>query len=147
MVSPSTDRFPSSEVAEVFATCPPPLRDKLLFLRGLVLRTAAELEGVEELEESLKWGAPSYLAKHGSTIRLGWTGAEQANPSQYAMYFTCSTTLVPTFRQLYPETLAFSGQRAILFDVADEVPLEAVTHCIELALTYHKKKHLPLLGA
>ncbi len=43
-----------------------------MFLRHLVLETASETEGVNKLEETLKWGEPSYLTKNGSTIRMDW---------------------------------------------------------------------------
>ena len=44
----------------------------MLRLRQLVLDTAAETEGVDALEETLKGGKLSYLAKGGSTIGMDW---------------------------------------------------------------------------
>ena len=41
----------------------------MLRLRQIVLDTASETEGVDALEETLKWGEPSYLTRDGSTIR------------------------------------------------------------------------------
>jgi len=35
---------------------------------------------------------------------------------------------------------------AIVFDENDRVPIDALKHCIELSLSYHKIKHLPMLG-
>ncbi len=43
--------------------------------------------------------------------------------------------------------LRFEGNRAVLFDVDTSIPVAELKHCISLALTYHKVKHLPLLGA
>jgi hypothetical protein len=43
-------------------------------LRMHILDAASETEGVGELEETLKWGQPSYLTKKpksGRTIRIG----------------------------------------------------------------------------
>ena len=37
--------------------------------------------------------------------------------------------------------------RAIVFGETDEFPVDELKHCISLALTYHRVKHLPLLGA
>lgn len=113
-------------------------------LRQLVLDTAAETEGVGALEETLKWGEPSYLAHSGSTVRMAW---KKAKPAQYALCFHCQTRLVETFKELYGPQLTFEGNRAIVFDEKDPLPRAQLRHCILLALTYHKRKHLPLLGA
>lgn len=131
-------------VRDKFSSYPEHIREKLLFLRKLVLDTADEIEGIDEVEETLKWGEPSYVTKSGSTVRMDW---KEVTPDQYAMYFHCLTSLVPTFRQLYGDTLRFEGDRAIVFHEDDDIPVEALTHCIELSLLYHKVKHLPMLGA
>jgi len=69
------------------------------------------------------------------------------NPDQYAMYFSCSTSLVATFRNIYKNDFQFQGDRAIIFKMDEIIPKQALKHCIRLTLTYHKVKHLPLLGA
>lgn len=63
-------------VLEAFELYPEPMRNKLLFLRQLILETGAEIEGLGRLEETLKWGEASYITKGGSTIRLGWKRAK-----------------------------------------------------------------------
>ncbi len=88
----------NSDVAEIFRHYPERMRQKLLFLRQLVLDTASETEGVGKVEETLKWGEPSYILKSGSTVRMDW---KEKNPHQYAMYFHCKTKLVDTFKELY----------------------------------------------
>jgi hypothetical protein len=70
----------NSGVKDVFDDYPEPMRKKLLLLRQLILDTAAETGSVNKLEETLKWGEPSYLAKGGSTIRIDW---KESNPNQY----------------------------------------------------------------
>jgi len=132
-----------SDVAEVFSGYPASVRKKLMRLRQLVLEVASETEGVEGLQETLKWGEPSYLTKGGSTVRMGW---KKSRPDQYALYFHCKTTLVDTFRVLYSDIFRFEGNRAIIFAAGDEIPVDEVKHCVYLSLTYHRKKHLPLLG-
>jgi hypothetical protein len=136
--------FENREVAELFDAYPKKMREKLMFLRGLVFQTADETEGVGPVEETLKWGQPSYIAKRGSTIRID---SRNAATNQYAMYFHCTSRLVETFRELYGGKFKFEGNRAILFDADDEVPVAELKHCIALSLTYHTRKHLPLLGA
>jgi len=113
-------------------------------LRELIIKTASEIEGLEVLEETLKWGEPSYLTKHGSTVRIDW---KAKNPSQFAIYFKCTSRLVPTFKKIYKDTFTFEKNRAIVFGLDDSLPKKEIMHCISLALTYHKVKHLPLLGA
>ena len=139
-----TPQFTDPEVAEVFNAYPKPVRKKLLFLRKLVLETAAETEGVGTVQEALKWGEPSYIAKYGSAIRMDW---KPNKPEKYAMYFHCQTKLVDAFRELYGSTLVCEGNRAIVFGIEDPLPIQELKHCISLALTYHRRKHLPLLGA
>jgi hypothetical protein len=45
---------------------------------------------------------------------------------------------VATFRTLFPNEFVFEGNRAIVFNVADTVPTDALTICIGAALTYHR---------
>ena len=138
------EKFKNPGVAEIFQAYPKHMRNKLMFLRQLVFDVASETEGVGELEETLKWGEPSYVAKGGSTIRIDW---KESVPDQYAMYFHCKTKLVDTFKELYSDRFTFEGNRAIVFYENDEIPVEDLKHCISLSLTYHARKKLPLLGA
>lgn len=132
------------KVEVVFNNYPSPFREKLNILRQLILDTAEETEGVDELEETLKWGEPSYLAKKGSTVRLDW---KKSKPDHYAIYFKCTSKLVETFRAIYGDKFSYEKNRAIMFKPEDEVPVAELKHCISMALTYHRVKHLPLLGA
>ena len=131
------------EVNKVLNSYPTPIPKKLAQLRQLILDTASELESVTELEETLKWGEPSYLAKKGSTVRIDW---KKKQPDQYAIYFKCTSKLVSTFKEVYPDTFNYEGKRAIVFSMTDEIPVAELKQCISKALTYHTVKHLPLLG-
>ena len=131
-------------VARVFSGYPQSIRWKMMRVRQLVLDTASETEGVNALEETLKWGEPSYLTTGGSTLRIDWKAKA---PDQYAMYFNCNTSLVTTFKGLYGDLFTFEGNRAIVFGENDELPVDELKHCVSLALTYHRVKRLPLLGA
>jgi Domain of unknown function (DU1801) len=131
--------FAEPAVETVFGSYPGPVRSKLLALRRLIFDTAGTTEGVGVLEETLKWGQPSYLtteSKSGSTIRIDQVKAEAG---RYAVYFHCQTDLVETFRELYPE-LRYGGNRSILLDAGEKLPEAALRHCIALALTYHARK-------
>jgi len=137
-------KFKSPEVAKVFKGYPKQIRDRLMFLCELVFSTVSEIENVGQVEEALKWGEPSYLVKGGSTIRMDWI---RSSPDNYAMYFHCRTKLVDTFKELYKEKFKFEGNRAIVFNKSDKLPVDEIKHCILLSLTYHGRKNLPLLGA
>jgi hypothetical protein len=132
--------FSDPAVGAVFDACPKQLRTKLLALRRLILDTASKTTGVGELEETLKWGQPSYLTtrtKSGSTIRIDRV---KSSANQVALYFHCQTDLVATFRELYPEALTYSGNRAVILNADDDIPEAALRHCVGLALTYHLRK-------
>jgi len=131
-------KFTNPKVKEVFNNYDKDVRTKLLFLRELIFKTAEQVEDVGELEETLKWNEPSYITKPktGSTIRIN----RIKKTNQYAMYFNCQTTLVSTFRQIYPTEFKYGGNRSILFKLSEEIQIKELTHCISLALTYHINK-------
>ena len=61
------------EVAALFERYPKEIKAKLLSLRQLIFDVASKTSGVGELEETLKWGQPSYLTtqtKSGSLVRI-----------------------------------------------------------------------------
>jgi hypothetical protein len=132
-------------VQAVFDSYPPALHKKLLALRQLILDTATTTEGVGILEETLKWGEPAYVtpqSKSGSTVRIDC----KKNQNRYAIYFNCNTTLVDTFRSLFPNTFHFEGNRALVFELNDTLPKKELGFCIAMALTYHGKKTSPKPG-
>lgn len=126
-----------TEVKAAFDKQPHELQPKLLHLRQLILEVAAEIGVLNQLEETLKWGEPSYIAPKGSTIRLNHP---KKNPNQYAIYFKCTSKLVPHFREKYNGLFKFENNRAILFDLGDSVPVLELKDCIKKALTYHQVK-------
>ena len=116
------------------------MRRKLMALRELIFRTAASTPGVGELEETLKWGEPAYLTSSsgsGSTVRIDW---KKSKPAEYAMYFNCQTTLVETFKSLFPDEFKFEGNRAIVFHESEAAPTDALAFCVAAALTYHLQR-------
>lgn len=131
------------EVNQVFANYPESVLEKMGFLRDLVIETAQEIDDLEELEETLKWGEPSFVTKYGSTLRMDW---KQKTPDQYAMYFQCTSRLVETFRIVFEHELLFEGNRAIVFQMDQKIPVLELKECIKATLNYHKVKHLITLG-
>ena len=129
---------PPVDVKAAYDGYPAKPRRRLLELRKLILDTAARSDTAGPLTETLKWGEPSYLtekSKSGSTIRIGW---KAASPETFAMYLNCQTSLVDTYRTLFPE-LSYEGNRAVIFDVDEPLP-GATEDCIKLALHYHIDK-------
>lgn len=112
-------------------------------LRQLIFDTAAATEGVGDIEETLRWGEPSYLtakSKSGSIIRIN-----SKRPDQYAIYFHCQTNLIARFKRLYPGKFQCERNRSITFSDQANLPERELRHCISLALTYHldKRKRKP----
>lgn len=135
---------PPPEIAAIFLSYPPAIRERLMELRETILSVGRGLGEISSVQETLKWGEPSYSTIAGSTVRLGW---KEKSPEHYCLFFHCQTKLVSTFRELYPDTFSFEGNRAITFHQQDSIPQDKIRSCIEIALTYHRRKKLPLLGA
>jgi len=133
-------------VRAVFDAQAPALRAALLDLRGHVLAAAARSGRVGELVETLKWGEPAYLPKRarvGTTVRIN---ALKGSADRYGAYFHCQTTLLESFRHLYPDAFSYEGNRAILLRVGEAYPADALRHCLTLALTYHLKDQAATTG-
>ncbi len=140
-------------VRKKFESYPKKVKAKLEFLRSLILDVAANTEQVGDIEETLKWGEPSYIALPvqfedksgkikkakalGTTIRIDW---KPKSPDQYALYVNCQTSLIDSYNSLFPNTFTFEGSRAVVFDLEEDLPLEELRICIQMALTYHLDK-------
>jgi len=125
------------QIQTVFDGLPDEIRSALFNLRKLILDTASENPAIGPLEETLKWGEPAYLpsaTKSGTTIRIN---RHKGADNQYALYVNCRTDLVGRWRELYGDIFRFEDNRAIIFNVDEELPAQPVKHCIAMALTYH----------
>lgn len=132
--------FDNNDVAKVFSEYEPRYRKPLMSLRRLILQCASESQGVGKLEETLKWGQPSYLtneSKSGSTVRIDWF-----SDNHVALLFNCQTTLVEDFRCMFGDALNFSKNRAIVFDVTKPLPEDLIRQCVTKALRYKLDKKL-----
>ncbi|HSI76291.1 MAG TPA: DUF1801 domain-containing protein [Lunatimonas sp.] len=131
------------KIDEIFLNYPDSVRDTMQYLKELVIETAEETVGIDEMEITLKWGEPSFVTKNGSTLRMDW---KERAPDQYAMYFQCTTRLVETFRMIFGPMFQFEGNRAIVFQPNQQIPVSELRECIKATLTYHRVKHLITLG-
>lgn len=133
----------NAKVDAVFDGYPKEVQKKMRFLRKLVLETAKEIGEIESIEETLKWGEPSYITKKGSTLRMDW---KKKTPNQYQMYFKCTSRLVETFKVVFCDTFKYEGKRAIVFQLDDEIPINELKQCIKATLLYHQVKKDVMLG-
>ncbi len=131
------------KVEAVYANYPDSVRDKMQHLRKLIIETAEEMKDVTALEETLKWGEPSFVTKNGSTLRIDW---KENTPNQYAMYFQCTSRLVDTFRLVFNHTFQYEGKRAIVFRLHQKIPEFELKACIKASLRYHDVKNQKNLG-
>lgn len=118
---------------------PAAVRSALIELRELIQRTAAENKAIGELEETLKWGQPSYLTvrpKTGTTLRID---RDKTNAGDYALYVNCQSSLVSEWRGLFPQ-FTYGGNRSVHFQTGNLPPEEELRQMITMALTYHRKK-------
>lgn len=130
-----------------FDSYPVLARQMLMQLKALILEAAAENK-IGLVEESLKWGEPSFAVQGGSPVRIDW---KEKHPDKCFVYFQCQTSLVETFREIYGDTFEYDGKRAIVLELSEsslqKLSVLELKHCVTLSLQYHKLKHLPLLGA
>ena len=130
--------FADKNIAEQYDNWPAELRGRLLAIRAMIFDVAAATDGVGKIEETLKWNMPAYLTvkpKSGTTIRL----AANTDKNQYGLYVHCQTTLISTFRDIYPDVFTYEKNRAIIFNADNQIAEEELRHCISMALTYHLK--------
>ena len=132
-------KFQDNAVGKVFDGWDKPQKNTGLAVRELIFQSAIKLPQTGELEETLKWGQPSYLTpetKSGSTVRIGLV----KNSDLLGLFFHCQTNLVETFRGFYSDDLVFEGNRAIHINPAEDLQVAPLEHCIGMALTYHLHK-------
>ena len=133
----------SPDFEAVLINYPEEVRPKMAKLRALIHESAEESDEIEELEETLKWGEPSFVVKKGSTLRMDW---KEKSPGQFAVYFKCTSKLVPSFKAVFGKRFNYEGNRAIIFRLDENIPAGELKACIKAALNYHRVKHLPRLG-
>ena len=106
------------KIKEIFDQYPDFVKDKMQFLRELVIETVEETENVSTLEETLKWGKPSFITKYENTIRMDW---KPKMPNQYALYFQYTSRLVETFKMVFDDIFQYEGKRAIIFRLNEKI--------------------------
>ncbi|MGC4072777.1 MAG: DUF1801 domain-containing protein [Nibricoccus sp.] len=131
--------FDDPAVEALFSSYTADTRACLLQLREMIFAVAKATSAVGRIEETLRWGQPSYLtseSKSGSILRLD---AVRNSPGTCALYFHCQTTLISDFRKRFGRKLHYEGNRALLFSVSKPLPETEVRECVRAALTYRLK--------
>ena len=129
--------FQDSDIENIYNAFPPPIQKNCLKLRSAIFDIAKKHLEIGPIEETLRWGEPAYLtskSKSGSMIRIHH---KQNKPYDFALYFLCNTTLVAQFKQQFPKTFTFRGNRALEFMVNQPLPMKQINNCIYQALTYY----------
>lgn len=135
----------NSQIQLKINTYPEAAREKFSEIRDAIIQVAAQ-ESLGGITESIKWNEPSYQLdnpKLGSAIRIDW---KERSPDTISVYFNCKTLLIETFKEIYRDIFNFVGNREIVFQLSDSLPMPELKACVSMALRYHQIKHLPLLG-
>jgi hypothetical protein len=131
------------QILEKWQQYPVEARSMLCELRQLIL-TIAQQQELGEVTEEVKWGQASFRVQCGSPIRMDW---DAKDAEHCYLYFHCQTRLVDTYQELYADRLKFEGNRSIVLPLNEPLLEPVISHCMTLALTYKRVKHMPLLGA
>ena len=122
------------------ASWPGPAQQALWGCRALFL-DVARAKGLGPLDEALKWGQPAWRPRRprtGTTLRIGWTGAE---PAQLSLLVDCKTDIAARMRALHPELPRNDGRREIALALADPLPEQALATLSAMTFAYHLQKH------
>jgi hypothetical protein len=102
----------NADVKTKFESYPKEVAERLLRIRCIIFRTAEQAE-ISDLQETLKWGQPSYLSKIGSTIRYDWSPNRHVLPCWPIEHrLTSLNSYSPTFSEK-PEKGQNLGQNRI----------------------------------
>ena len=127
--------FANDAVKAAFEAFPPDSYAMALTLRDLIFSVAWDTPEVGQIEETMKWGQPSYLTpetKSGSTLRIGVPKQGGA-----ALFAHCATDIIATYASTFPGTDQIEGNRAVIFTTAHDIVPMRLRLLIYHALTYH----------
>lgn len=116
-----------------------PAQNALWSCRAVFHDIAAQ-NALGPLDETLKWGKPSWRPKRprtGSTLRMDW----QPNaPHRLSLFVDCKTDLAARMADLYADVLTNDGRRAMGLALTAPLPEQAIAHLAQMTFTYHLKK-------
>ncbi len=106
---------------------------KLTELQQLIWTVANEQGNA--VSESSKWGQLSIASSKGTPIRIA-----KFSDDEIGLFVHCQTTLIETWKTLFPDRLSFSGNRAVVLSVETPLPAPELKVCIDMALNYRTQK-------
>ncbi len=108
-----------------------------------VFHHVAARNALGTLDETLKWGQPSWRPKRprtGSTLRADW---RPDAPERLTLFVDCKTDLAARMADLYPDLPANDGRRAIALNLNDPLPEQPIAHLAQMTFTYHLNSTAP----
>ncbi len=123
----------SKDVDTALSALEPDVGKTLTKVRQLVHDVADEIPEIARLNESLKWGEPSFapVPKTGTPIRLG-----VGKDGRAALYVHCQTSLVGDLAAENPHQMETLGNRGVVVPVGDPADHPGLRGFIRSALTY-----------
>ncbi|MGG5332532.1 DUF1801 domain-containing protein [Enterococcus sp. AZ163] len=119
-------------IQEFYPTYSEEMISKLEELQNLIWTIAKEQK--KTISESSKWGQLSIVSEDGTPIRIA-----KFSDNEIALFVHCQTTLIETWKNLFPDRLSFSGNRAVIVSVDSPLPASELQVCIDMALNYHAR--------
>ncbi|MEP5732549.1 MAG: hypothetical protein ABJL67_24625 [Sulfitobacter sp.] len=126
---------------DIIAHWSDPAQQAVWICRTLFHQISTERD-IGPLDETLKWGQPSWRPvrpRTGSTLRMGW---RQADADHLAFFVDCKTNLAAQMQDIYPDVFQNDGKRALLLPLSRPFAEQAVAHLAELTFTYHQRKRV-----
>ncbi len=131
--NPATPPSPAPEIVAALDQIPPAQRRAMLTLRQMIFEEAGADPRFGPIDESLKWGQPSYVPARpriGTAIRLGTQG------NRVALFTHCQTSVMADVRPLFGPEAQFDGTRGVGF-APEDLPEMPIRGLIRAALGYY----------
>lgn len=135
-----TDHAPAPLLAHI-KHWPDAAQARLWACRALFHQIAQDAK-VGRLDETLKWGQPSWrpvAPRTGSTLRAGW---HSDRAQMLSLFVDCKTDLAARMRDFYPHLPLNDGRRHLAVAIEGPLPQQALSHLAEMTFTYHRARRL-----
>lgn len=104
--------------------------DGLAHLRARI-SACADANGIV-LEETVKWGQPSFKALNGTPVRIG-----TPKSGGFGLFVSCSSTVIADYAATFEGR--FDGNRGVLFESVAEAESQPLEMLLMRAFRYHEK--------
>jgi hypothetical protein len=128
-----------SVLADRISNWPAAAQDTLLQCRA-IFQEVADQADIGSLDETLKWGQPSWRPgkpRTGSTLRMDWN---PKFPDRLSLFVDCKTDLAARMQTLYPNLTENDGRRHLAVSLDAPLPKQAIAHLADMTFTYHRAK-------